>query len=112
MLECMDNYTLSDYVNHSMTYYAKQLDTYNQDDNYALTILSLMNEQYEDYHDDNRENPQSVYYPIYDYISKMYLDEYYKKIYRRCRNDKISRVLCSADFLSQFDRNTLRYMSN
>ena len=76
ILECMDNYTLNDYVNHSMTYYAKQLDTYNQDDNYALTILSLMNEQYEDYHDDSRENPQSVYYPIYDYISKMYLDKY------------------------------------
>lgn len=35
-----------------------------------------MNEQYEDYHDDSRENPQSVYYPIYDYISKMYLDKY------------------------------------
>ena len=76
ILECMDNYTLNDYVNHSMTYYAKQLDTYNQDDNYALTILSLMNEQYEDYHDDSRENPQSVYYPIYDYISEMYLDKY------------------------------------
>ena len=76
ILECMDNYTLNDYVNHSMTYYAKQLDTYNQDDNYALTILSLMNEQYEDYHDDSRENPQSVYYPIYDYISKIYLDKY------------------------------------
>lgn len=55
ILECMDNYTLNDYVNHSMTYYAKQLDTYNQDDNYALTILSLMNEQYEDYHDDRED---------------------------------------------------------
>ena len=58
ILECMDNYTLNDYVNHSMTYYAKQLDTYNQDDNYALTILSLMNEQYEDYHDDRRERTE------------------------------------------------------
>lgn len=76
MIECMDNYTLSDYVNHSMTYYAQQLDAYNQDDSYALTILSLMNEQYEDYHDDSRENPQETYYPIYDYISKMYLDKH------------------------------------
>ena len=37
-----------------------------------------MNEQYEDYHDDSRENPQSVYYPIYDYISNMYLGKHLK----------------------------------
>ena len=73
ILSCMDNYSLSDYVNHSMTYYAQQLDAYNHDDNYATTILSLMNEQYEDFHDDQREEPQSTYYPIYDYVTKMYL---------------------------------------
>lgn len=43
-------------------------------------IYVLKDKEYEegtrDYHDDSRENPQSVYYPIYDYISKMYLDEY------------------------------------
>lgn len=61
ILECMDNYTLNDYVNHSMAYYAKQLDTYNQDDNYALTILSLMNEQYEDYHDDRWSKAEYAY---------------------------------------------------
>ena len=46
MIECMDNYSLDDYVNHSLGYYAKQLDEYNQDDNYATTILTLMDEQY------------------------------------------------------------------
>lgn len=76
MIDCMDNYTLSDYVNHSLTYYIKQLDEYNNDDNYAVTILSLMNAQYEDYHNDNISAPQSEYYPIYDYISKMYLTKH------------------------------------
>lgn len=74
MIECMDNYTLSDYVNHSLSYYMKKLDEFNHDDNYAVTIFSLMNAQYEDYHNDNISAPQSEYYPIYDYISKMYLN--------------------------------------
>lgn len=74
MIECMDNYKLSDYVNHSLSYYIKKLDEFNNDDNYAVTIFSLMNAQYEDYHNDNISAPQSEYYPIYDYISKMYLN--------------------------------------
>ena len=66
MIECMDNYSLDDYVNHSLGYYAKQLDEYNQDDNYATTILTLMDEQYHDYYDEKTaENPEK-YYPIYD----------------------------------------------
>ena len=66
MIECMDNYSLDDYVNHSLGYYAKQLDEYNQDGNYATTILTLMDEQYHDYYDEKTaENPEK-YYPIYD----------------------------------------------
>lgn len=76
MIECMDNYTLSDYVNHSLSYYIKKLDEYNNDDNYACTILSLMNAQYEDYHNTQISTAQSEYYPIYDYISKMYLGKH------------------------------------
>ena len=76
LIECMDNYSLDDYVNHSLTYYAKKLDEYNDDDNYALTIFSLMNAQYEDYHNDSIEAPQSEYYPIYDYVSKIYFKKY------------------------------------
>ena len=76
MIECMDNYSLDDYVNHSLGYYAKQLDEYNQDDNYATTILTLMDEQYHDYYDEKTaENPEK-YYPIYDYISNMYLGKH------------------------------------
>ena len=78
MIECMDNYSLDDYVNHSLGYYAKQLDEYNQDDNYATTILTLMDEQYHDYYDEKTaENPEK-YYPIYDYISNMYLGKHLK----------------------------------
>ena len=74
----MDNYSLDDYVNHSLGYYAKQLDEYNQDDNYATTILTLMDEQYHDYYDEKTaENPEK-YYPIYDYISNMYLGKHLK----------------------------------
>ena len=76
MIECMDNYSLDDYVNHSLGYYAKQLDEYNQDDNYATTILMLMDEQYHDYYDEKTaENPEK-YYPIYDYISNIYLGKH------------------------------------
>ena len=35
-----------------------------------------MNAQYEDYHNDSIEAPQSEYYPIYDYVSKIYFKKY------------------------------------
>lgn len=76
LISCMDNYDLRDYVEHSLTYYIQQLDQFHGDDNYATTILSLMNDQYEDYYDDKYENPQSAYYPIYDYITDIYLNKH------------------------------------
>lgn len=75
MIDCMDNYSLSDYIEHSISYYAKKLDEFNQDKNYATTILELIQAQYDDYHDDKINVAQSEYYPIYDYIADMY----YKK---------------------------------
>ena len=72
MIECMDNYDLSDYVNHSLSYYAQQLDEFNGDDNYATTILSLIEAQYNDFHSYRTHAEQSEFYPIYDYISNMY----------------------------------------
>ena len=55
-----------------------EVDTYidNRDNSNRLYIYDM---DYVDLaldYDDSRENPQSVYYPIYDYISKMYLDKY------------------------------------
>ena len=72
MIECMDNYSIEDYVQHSVSYYAKKLDEFNNDDNYATTILELIELQYKDYHSDSIHVEQSEYYPIYDYISNMY----------------------------------------
>ncbi len=76
LIECMDNYTLDDYVNHSLSYYAQQLDKYNGDDNYATSILALMETQYRDFHSSSFEAPQTEYYPVYDYVSKMYLGKH------------------------------------
>ncbi len=76
ILENIDNYTLDDYVNHSMTYYAQQLDEYTGDENYATKMFALMEAQYNDFHNDSFEAPQSDYYPLYDYISKIYLGKH------------------------------------
>lgn len=72
MIECMDNYSLEDYVQHSISYYAKKLDEFNNDDNYATVILNLIQVQYKDYHSNSISVDPCAYYPIYDYIAKMY----------------------------------------
>lgn len=76
MLECMDNYKLDDYVTHSLSYYANKLDEFNNDENYAVTILELIQAQYDDYHSTSISVEQNQYYPIYDYISEMYYKKY------------------------------------
>lgn len=76
MIDCIDNYTLSDYVNHSLSYYANQLDKYNGDENYATVILELIQMQYDDFHSESINVEQKEYYPIYDYISNMYFNKY------------------------------------
>ena len=72
MTDSMDNYDLSDYVNHSSSYFIKKLDEFNNDENYAVTILEMIKLQYEDFHDDRITVRQSEYYPIYSYISNTY----------------------------------------
>lgn len=76
ILECIDNYNLSDYVNHSLSYYAKKLDEFNNDDNYATVILELIQFQYDDYHSPSINVSQENYYPIYEYICNMYFKKY------------------------------------
>lgn len=75
MIDCLDNYTISDYMKHSTSYLAQQLDKQNNDDNYATVLFKAIEMQYNDYHDDSIEIEQSEFYQIYDYISNMY----YKK---------------------------------
>ena len=79
MIECMDNYSLEDYINHSLSYYAIKLDEFNNDENYATIILDLIETQYKDYHSKSMYVEQSEYYPIYDYISNMYYKKYITK---------------------------------
>jgi len=75
-LECMNNYDLSDYINHSQSYFAKKLDECNGNDNYSTVILDLIQMQYDDYYSEEIEVAQEEYYPIYDYISNMYFNKY------------------------------------
>lgn len=76
ILECLDNYSLSDYVNHSLGYYPKKIDEYNGDENYATVILELIQVQYDDYHSSNLKVKPEVYHLIYDYIAEMYYNKY------------------------------------
>lgn len=79
MLDCLDNYTLTDYANRSISYYASKLDEYNNEENNAAKILELIQFQYNDYHNDRIKTTQESYYPIYDYICNMYFKKYLKE---------------------------------
>ena len=72
MVDSMDNYEISDYMNHSLGYFAHQLDEFHGDNNYATVLLKLIDTQFNDYHSDKIDIVQSEYYPIYEYLSDMY----------------------------------------
>lgn len=76
LLECLDGVDAGDYLNHSIAWFARAFDRQNGDNNYAMSLFKLINAQYDDYHSEEIHRPQSVYYPIYDYVTKMYLDHY------------------------------------
>ena len=77
MIECLGNsYDLSDYVNHSLSYYAFKLDQYNHDDNYAVQMIELMTMQFNSYYNKDVVVSQEEMYPLYDYIAKMYYQKY------------------------------------
>ena len=75
MLDCMDNYSLADYPNHSYTYFLSKLDETNGDHNYAESIMKLMEAQRDDWNEDRWDRPQETYYPLYDYICKMWINK-------------------------------------
>ena len=74
MLECMNNYTLQDYIEHDIRYFEDKLNEHN-DSNQATRIVGLIELQYQDYHNDKIKVEQTQFHEIYDYIAKMY----YKK---------------------------------
>ncbi len=71
MIDNMDNYKISDYMNHSLSYFVQKLNEYTNS-NYAAAILELLQMQYEDYHDDYLHIDQNEFYPLYDFIADMY----------------------------------------
>lgn len=75
ILECMDNYTLEDYVNHNYTYFEQCLNETNNND-LAKKVLALIELQNKDYYNDDFKVEQEQYEPIYTYITDMYLDKY------------------------------------
>ncbi len=73
---CLEGYSLSDYLNHRLSYFAHLLDEQNGNNNYAMSIMKLIEEQRTDYFDENYDRGSEFYYPIYDYLAKMYVDRY------------------------------------
>ncbi len=76
MLECMDNYSLEDYVNHRDTYFLSKLDEFMGKTNYAQVIWKLIALQRSDWEQENMDIPIEEYYPIYDFLCEMYYDKY------------------------------------
>lgn len=76
MLECMDNYDLSDYANHSLGYYVYKLDEFTGEKGEASVMMQLIRLQYDKAHSSDLEVEESEFYDLYDYIAKMYFDKY------------------------------------
>ena len=76
MLECMDNYSLEDYVNHRDTYFLKKLDEFTGKTNYGQVIWKLIALQRSDWEQESVDIPIEEYYPIYDFLCEMYYEKY------------------------------------
>lgn len=72
MLECMDNYELSDYINHSDKYFLRRLDEYTGHTNYAQQIWDLISLQREDWKKEDVDYSSETYLPIYKFLCDMY----------------------------------------
>ena len=76
MLDCMDNYELSDYMNHGDTYFYRKLDEASGHTNYAEVLWKLIALQRSDWEDDKIDIDQAEYYPIYDFLCDIYCSKY------------------------------------
>ena len=75
ILECMDNYSLADYINHSQSYFIKCLNEHTGKNN-AAEMMDLMELMRNDYIDESQSNPQTRYYPLYDYVADIYFRDH------------------------------------
>ncbi len=76
MLECMDNYDLTDYMNHGDTYFYRKLDETAGYTNYAKVLWQLITLQRSDWSSDRVDIDETEYYPIYDFLCDLYYDRY------------------------------------
>jgi len=76
MLECMDNYSLEDYIRHGDTYFLSKLDEFTGNTNYAQVIWKLIALQRSDWEQDNMDIPPEEYHPIYDFLCRIYYGKY------------------------------------
>ncbi len=71
ILDSMDNYEISDYINHSQSYFIKKLEEYSGQES-AADMIRLLQAQYDDFHDDSFKREQQEYYPLYDFVSDVF----------------------------------------
>ncbi len=76
MLECMDNYELSDYVRHGNTWFYSKLDEAAGYTNYSQVIWKLITLQRSDWEKDTIDIDKEEYYPIYDFLCRLYYSRY------------------------------------
>ena len=75
ILECMDNYTMEDYVNEDIVYFIEKLNETNGDEE-AIRMLNLLQLNRDDHDNDEIYFSQEQYYPLYDYVARMYYRKY------------------------------------
>lgn len=88
MIECMDNYTMEDYVNEDIAYFINKLNEANGNDE-AIRMLNLMQMNRDDYKRDDIYFEQNQFYDLYDYVAKMY---YRKNINSNMTSEEITAV--------------------
>ena len=76
MLECVDDYELEDYFKQGTSYFALKLDQPCHDTNYAMTMLKVMDVMCKDCENGPSSRPKEAYAPLYDYLTRLYLNKY------------------------------------
>ena len=76
MLECVDGYELADYYRQGIPYFASKLDETCGDHNYAMTVFRVMQAQHYDWQNADICRDRAAYHPLYDYLTRLYLDEH------------------------------------
>lgn len=115
MLECMDNYNLSDYMNYSDAFFLKKLDESTGYTNYAGVMWKLITLQRHDWESDKIDIPEKEYAPIIDYLCEMYYKKYITADMSADEAKKVADELvykASYDAPEGFKIDTQRYYDN